>query len=230
MTAVVRPIGIYHSYLCDSGISLLGSEVITAEADIIEVHSKTVLSNKVGKTCLVKRDKSVKSSNAIGHGIRHSECFVLLKGSLSRLNGVDDVLLYSRKSLVAHVAVKLVDPCSLNRRTLALRDYLYTLSSRIRSLVKLTGEIFNREVTASVILIRISNNVELRLRENGRYSVIKKLFVDILDIVSVEYANAGHAIYLQQILYLSHERRRFVCKLALLFYVNSVNHQVSPIS
>ena len=42
MTAVVRPICVYHSYLSDSRISLFNVlEIILTELDIVKVHCKT---------------------------------------------------------------------------------------------------------------------------------------------------------------------------------------------
>ncbi len=62
MTAVVRPVSIYHAYFSDSRITMfLVSEIILTELDIVIVHSKSELVNECMKSLFVEGSKAFES-------------------------------------------------------------------------------------------------------------------------------------------------------------------------
>ena len=67
MTAVVRPVSIYHLDLGDSGVTALLLEILLAEADIVVIHSQTHAVNDIVKSLLVQGDETVDSSNGSGY-------------------------------------------------------------------------------------------------------------------------------------------------------------------
>ena len=79
VTAVVRPVCIYHADLGNSGIALLRCEVIAAETKVVSVHSKTVLSDKGIKLLLGKCRESVKRCYGLGHFVLHNKSLGKLK-------------------------------------------------------------------------------------------------------------------------------------------------------
>ena len=67
MTAVVRPVGIYHADLGDSGVALfLVAEIVLTELDIVIVHSKTEFVNECMESKCIEVDEAFK--NAVENG------------------------------------------------------------------------------------------------------------------------------------------------------------------
>ena len=94
MTAVIRPVGIYHSDFGKSRVSVFTLEIILAELDIAEIHSKSILLYKLGKLALGKTDKAVKNGNILRNVIFYIKRLVLLKATFSCFNCVDQIVLY----------------------------------------------------------------------------------------------------------------------------------------
>ena len=151
MTAVIRPIGVYHTDLGDCRISIFCSEIITAEADIVDIHRKSELAYHLCKLFLAKADKSVYRCDRGRKLVFRNESIKLLKSSLAALYGVNNVLLYCGELAIADIAVEAINARRANERTVFLRDELNALCRRVCSLVKLSGEIFNREDNAIII-------------------------------------------------------------------------------
>ena len=83
MTAVVRPICINHSDFCYCGITVFRFEIVLAECNIICIHCKTKILNKLLKTCSVKIDEAFKSFNLCRNFIFHLESFICFKSCFS---------------------------------------------------------------------------------------------------------------------------------------------------
>ena len=69
MTAVVAPVGVYHSYFGDGRTAVFALEIILAELYVIVVHGKAVFFHKVRKAAVIQVQKTVKSSNFRGNVI-----------------------------------------------------------------------------------------------------------------------------------------------------------------
>ena len=120
MTAMIRPIGIDHSYFCNSGISALVSEILLKEEYIRIVHCKSVTYKEVVKSCGVKLAKSLKHFNVcrlVGGTVKavHS-----LKRRLTALNGVNNVLLHTGKDLVGDLSRQNIHLGGAHRGSVAL--------------------------------------------------------------------------------------------------------------
>ena len=148
---MIRPIGVYHTDLGDSRISIFCSEIIAAEADIVDIHRKSELGYHLRKLFLTKSDKSVYRCDRGRKLVFCNESIKLLKSSLAAFYGVDNVLLYCGELTIADIAVEAINARRANERTVLLRDELNALCRRVCSLVKLSGEIFNCEDNAIII-------------------------------------------------------------------------------
>ena len=93
MAAVVRPVGVNDANLSDGRIALLIGEVLLAEGEVSQVHSKAVRSNELLEAVLVKVIKALKNLYVCRLWDGNLESLGQLKGSLASLNGVDQVVL-----------------------------------------------------------------------------------------------------------------------------------------
>ena len=92
---MVRPVGINNANLGDGRIALLFGEVLLAEGEVSQVHSKAVRSNELFESVLVKGVKALKNLYISRLWDGNLESLGQLKGSLASLNGVDEVVLDS---------------------------------------------------------------------------------------------------------------------------------------
>ena len=65
MSAMVRPISIYHSYFCNSRISSFRPEVIPAEDNIVYIHCKPVFFYKAFKLVFIKICKRIQEMKGV---------------------------------------------------------------------------------------------------------------------------------------------------------------------
>lgn len=90
---MVRPVGVNDANLGDGRIALLCGEVLLAEGEVSQVHSKAVRSNELLEAVLVKSVKALKNLYISRLWNGNLEGLGQLKGSLASLNGVDEVVL-----------------------------------------------------------------------------------------------------------------------------------------
>ncbi len=94
MAAVIRPIGIYHSDLCDSGVALFGiAEIVLTEFDVIEIHSETELFDKGVEPCIIEVYEALKLLDRCWDVVICIEGLNGFERSLAALYGVDDISL-----------------------------------------------------------------------------------------------------------------------------------------
>ena len=93
VTAMIRPICVYHTDFRKGGVSVLRLKVVLTEFNIVLIHCKTVVVNKFCKLRFVISVKAVKSFNRCRNGIINLECFKLIKCSLSCFNRVYNIFL-----------------------------------------------------------------------------------------------------------------------------------------
>ena len=100
VTAVIRPVCIYHSDFGKGRISLLFLEIFLTELYIAKIHSKCVLLDKLGKLVFGKTDKSVKHGYILRNIILYIKRFILLKAAFSCFYGIYEIVLYLSEILI----------------------------------------------------------------------------------------------------------------------------------
>ena len=168
---MIRPVCVYHSYLCDSRVALFGvAEVIAAEAYIVKVHSKTKLVQHRLEILVRRIDEPVNSCNARGNIVLYVKRLERVKACLARLHGVYHIALYLRHLLVREITRNDVNSRRLDNRALSARQQRDTLRARICTLVKLSRQILHRKHKLAVLDLRqvIVCNIDRRLGEHHR--------------------------------------------------------------
>ena len=142
MTAVVRPVGIYHPDLGDGRISLFLLKVILAEGDIVDIHSKTELAYQICQSVFIKVYKAFHGLNSGRTLIYNLQGLKCIKLCFSCFYRVDHMMLDSCEFVIRNAAFDNVYSCRMYSGTFSLRNDLDTLCSRIGTLVKLSGQVF----------------------------------------------------------------------------------------
>ena len=163
MAAMVRPVCINHSDFRYSRVAMLAFEVFAAKFNIRKVHCKSIFVYKCLELIFVKLRKSRKSFNACRNVVIDTQRFGLFKRSLTALYGVYYILFDSLKLCRSKLAEEHIYFCGANGRLVAFRNYLNTLSTGVRPLVKLTRQIFNckyrgvglRQASVGVVKLRL---------------------------------------------------------------------------
>ena len=170
VAAVIRPVGVYHSDLCDSRVALFGiTEIVTAEAYIVKIHSKTQLVEHCLEVVVCRIDKAVNRLYGRRDIVFDVQCLEGIKACLSGFNGVYHIALYLGYLLVRKVARNYVDPCGLDNRALSSRQQGDTLCAGIRTLVELSRQILNSEYELVVLYLRqvVIGDIDRRLGEHN---------------------------------------------------------------
>ena len=222
MPAMVRPVGINHADFRDSGLPTLLPEISLAEGDVCLVHGKTVLTDKVRQTLFVQLGKALHGGNGSGNGVLHLQGFRLGEASLPGFHRVNHILLDFGNVCFLQISVQGVDLGGMYQRTLPLGDNLDTLGSRVRSLVKLTGQVLHRKHHSSLQVHIFRGNIQLRLGKYGLYRIVKQLLGDVLCIVAVNHPDILKAGNIQKIPAVAEQGLGLVRQLRLLFHKYSV--------
>ena len=199
VTAVIRPIRIYHLDFGYRGVALFAREIFTAEFDVVDIHRKPELLYKLLKLGVAHLNKSVNRRNACGNLALHRQGLGLIKACFSRFNRVDDVFFDRLNVSVRQTAAEDVNLRRANGRTLAAGHDLYALRRAVGSLVELTGEILDRKNPAAARVKLTRCNIELRLGKHRCDRLVKYLFRDVFGIVAVEYADILDILHAEQI-------------------------------
>ena len=224
MTAMVRPISVDHTNFGNGGISLFHAEIVTAETDIIGIHSKTVSLDEFSKSFFVKINKAVKSGNLGRNIILHSKRCRQCKRCFSGFYGVDHVLFNFCKLFRGKLTLKNVYTSCTNGGSFAAGDDLDALCSRVSTLVKLTGQIFHSKNSIAFSGKFFGYDIKLRLRKYGVHSISKQIFSNVFHIVTIEKANVGNAFHAEKIANFGKDRFRFIRKTFSFFNKNSKDH------
>ena len=224
VTAVIRPVGIYHSQLGEGRVAVLAAEILAAEGDVRLIHCESVFGYHIAQPLVGELGKAVKS----GHTVRWlglaCERLGQRETALSCLDGVDNVFFYLFKVALAERAAEQIYLCRAYCRSASVRDELDALCGAVCALIELSGQILDGEYREAVGGDVAADYVELRLGKDGAGRIVEQLCVDILGIVATDDAYALERGYSEQSAQLGAEAARLVCELRLLFYIYSVNH------
>ena len=163
MPAMVRPIGINHTDFRNGGLPALLPEISLAEGNVRLVHGKTILTDKVRQSLFVQLSKALHGGNGGGNGVLHLQGFRLGEGCLPGFHRVNHILLDFGDVCFLQISVQGVDLGGMYQRTLPLGDNLDTLGSRVRSLVKLTGQVLHSKHHSLLQVHIFCGNIQLRL-------------------------------------------------------------------
>ena len=92
---------------------------------------------------------------------------------LSRLDGVNDIFLDLIELCLSQITIERIDLSRAHEGALALRDDLNTLGSRIRALIKLTGQVLHGKDGGTVQLCCSVGVIHLRFGKDGFYRIVK---------------------------------------------------------
>ena len=142
---------------------MLAFEVFAAKFYVRKIHCKSIFVYKCLELIFVKLRKSRKSYNACRNDVVDTQRIGLFKRSLTALYGVYYILFDSLKLCRSKLAEEHIYLCGANSRLVALRNYLNTLSTGVRPLVKLSRQIFNckyrgiglRQASVGVVKLRL---------------------------------------------------------------------------
>ena len=146
VTAVIGPVGVDHADLGNGGIPpLCILEICLAELDVVQIHGKTVLLDKVRQSCLAQLAEALEGLHGGGDLVVAVQAGHQVQRSLPALHRVDDVRLEPVKFLVGQIAGNDVYPGILHPAAILLGQNLDALLTGIRTLVKLTRQILHRK-------------------------------------------------------------------------------------
>ena len=137
MTAVVRPVSIENSDLCDRRLSSLSLEEILNELDVFKAHCKTHAAPQSLESLVIHRCETVDRRNGRGNVVFINESGRLFGRCFPCFSGVDKVALDLSLVLFGNVTIESNDPCALYKRSLLLRKELDALCGRVSPLVVL---------------------------------------------------------------------------------------------
>ena len=144
--AVIGPVGVDHANLGNGGIPLFRVlEVGLAELDVVQIHGKAVLLDKVPKPGLAELTEARQGLHRGGNFVIAVQAGHQIERGLPALHRVDDVGLEPVKFLVGQVSGDDVYPGIAHPAALFLGENLDALLTGIRTLVKLTRQIFHRK-------------------------------------------------------------------------------------
>ena len=193
MTAVVRPVCVNHTQFCKCRIAFfLVFEVILTESQVICVHSKTVLFDKIAKSCFIHIYKAFNNRCFFWQWVDCFQCFWFFKGSQTGFNRVDDMFLDFFQFFFCNVAIKFDNTGVFNSWSVAACYKLYTLLGRVCTLVKLTWQQFCCKCVV-VNFDGVCNIVNLWFREDSLNSCFKCFFVYTFDVIAVVNFNFSQA-------------------------------------
>ena len=224
VTAVVRPVGVYHSQLGEGRVAVLGAEILAAEGDVRLIHCESVFGYHIAQPLVGELGKAVKGGNAVRRLGSARKRLGQRKTAFSCLDGVDDVFFYLFKVALAERTAEQIDLCGADGRSPAVRDELYALCGAVCALIELSREIFDGEYREAVGGDVAAGYVELRLGKDGAGRIVEQLRVDILRVVAADDAHALERGNAEQSAQLGAEAVRLVCEFRLLFNVYSVDH------
>ena len=228
MTAVVRPISIHNTDLCDGGVPVLFvTEISLQELQVVQIHCKSQFLQQIRKASIIKANKSINSSNSLRCCIFHSQGFGQFQCCLTAFHRIDHMLLDSRNILLSQITSQHIDLSSADDGAVALRDDLNTLRSRVSPLVVLTGQWFYRkyDLTGRNFVAYIVN---LRLREHSIDSIAEEAFLNILCIIAVQNTNGRQRVDLQKILNFTQQAVSLMSLAGFLFNIYTIYHGTSP--
>ena len=234
MPAVIGPVCVDHFELCDGRLPVLGiSEVVPAHSEVSLVHCKPHVLDVSAEHVVCHMCESDQSLDLLRDVVLLLKSLRLVKACFPCLNRVDHITLDSIDVGLAQIAVQSIDSCELDSRPLALRQDLDALLSRVSSLIELSRKSLNsknacRLARSEQLVLTFRSVVQLRLSEHLVDAVVKKLRIDVLSIISVEYAHLLEALDPEQSLRIALQRSSLIGQPRLLLHIYSKYHIALP--
>ena len=223
MTAMVRPVCIYHTNLGNGRISvLLIMEIVLQELQVIQIHSKSQGIQQIREAMLIQGNKSVNGCYRLRCSIVNCQCFRLFQCSFPAFHCVDHIILDRSNVAFAQVALKGIDLCRTDHRALTLRQDLDTLCSRVGSLVELTGQRLYSKYIGIGGRNFLCGNIQLRLRKYSLNRIVKQFLGNVFRIIAVKQAHLVEALNTQQIHSLTMKGSGFIIQASFFLYKYSV--------
>ena len=232
MTAVVGPVGVDHTDFRDGRITVFGiPEIFLTELDITQIHCQTVVLHKLIQFCCSQINETGKCFNGCRNLIICIEGFRQFHSSLTAFYGVDEVSLYLFKFSIGNITDDHINLCRAYTAAFTLQEDLNTLFAAVRSLVKLTRQIFHRKHALASAEGRqfLVNIVNCRFGEHGRDCFFKCFFGQLVRIITIENTDTGYTDT-QCGLKVAQYRLGFHRIFRLFFHIDSINrHSSTPL-
>ena len=229
VAAVVRPIGIHHPDLGDGGIPvLLVPEVGLQELQVIQIHSKAQLVQKLRKGRFVHGNKARNRGNGFRNGIVNGQGLRLFQGGFPAFHGIDHVFLDGRHVRLTEGAGQHIHLGGAHCGTISLGDDLDALGSGIRPLVVLAGQGLHRENHIALGHF-IADVVHLGFRKHRVHGIAEQLFVYVLRVIPVQQPQSGEPPNLQKVPQFPQKALGVKGLSLFLFYIYTINHVESSL-
>ena len=217
MTAVIGPVGIQHTDLCHSGISvLLTCKIILNMKEILEGHSKSQGIIEFLQGSLLHGSKSVKHNNVCRLCKLLHQSFRFLQTGLTGIHRVNAVVPDSCQLLLRNITLDHIGGSGTDHRLLLLVQQLHTLFSGICSLVKLSGqELYTEGLSAVQIKSLLIDIVHRRLGKHADKRFLISFIRNILHIIAdqlTDFCNSGNAEIASDL------RLQFLCLYRISFF------------
>ena len=221
---MVGPVGINHADFRNRRVAVFAFEIILAESDVRVVHGERIFLHEIGKLRFGKRSETVERFHFGGNVVRHVQRFDAVERSFAAFHGVNNIFFNRVQLRGRNLAENHIDFRGAHQRLFALRHELNALRAGIRTLVKLTGQVFRCEHNGVGLRQVGVSVVELRLGKHGLLTFLEQRFVNVFHVVAVEKTKVGNRVNHQKRTNVGKERSRLVREFLFLFYINSVNH------
>ena len=186
VAAVIGPVGVDHAYFRDGGVAVFLLEIGLAEGDIVQVHGKAVVRDKVRQLVTAQAREAGQGRHLRGDVVADSEGLRHVQRRLPAFHRVNDVFFEFPDVPVRQRTIQGVDLGGADEGTLALRDDLDALGGGIRPLVKLAGQRLHGEDVSARKLNGRRSGIQLRLGEDRLHGVPEQVFRDVFRVVPVE--------------------------------------------
>ncbi len=193
VAAMIRPVGVDHAQFGDRRITLLGTEVITAEREIGGVHRQPVLGDRVGKLAVVELGEAGEHSNIGWLAQVWLQRRRNIQACQARFDGVHEVVLDRGELVVGEFPGECVDLRGADRRAVDLEQDLCTLGGRIGPLVELARQRLHREHRPAVLETGGSQirkrPIHRRLGEERSHRLVELRIRQPCDVVALQHAH-----------------------------------------
>ncbi len=201
VAAVIGPVGVEHTDLGHCGIAvLLVFEVVLDELEVAERHRKAKGIVEVLEVLFRHPGKSRKDPDVRCLGIVHLQGIRDLHRGLSRVDGVDDILLDPCKLLVRDRTLEDVDLCRADRDIGVGVQELNALDCGVRTLIKLSGKGLDGEHPAPLWDGNAvpAEHVDRGLGEDAAAGSLKDVVADVLTVIPDEKPQGCDALHAEE--------------------------------
>ena len=226
VAAVIGPVGVNHADFRDGGVAAFFPEIGLAEDDVVQIHGKAVVSDKVRQLVTAQFREAGQGRHLRGDVVTDGEGFRHVQGRFPALHRVNDVFFEFPDVPVRQRAVQSVDLGGADEGSLTLGDDLDALGGGIRPLVKLAGQRLHGENVGAGELDGGRSGIQLRLGEDRLYGVPEQVFRDVFRVVPVEQPDVFQPLHAEKIPGLVQQTLGLVVQTFLFFYKYPINHGV----